>query len=208
MRDLTCLEVADSAPGFALDILEPEARSRVAAHLLRCEACRRTVTGMQESAAELLDTGGDGWDERGWPSDHDMTEIRPARRRFRMVVCMAAAAMLFVGTTFGPEISQAARTTQRPSVSAVLMAGDRAVGSVRFYGDRTATVAVQVERLPAGGTLSVVVTSRDGTSVKIGELHVDHGRAAWLGRYQAGTTPTELVLLDPTLHQIAAAALS
>ncbi len=214
MRDLTCLEVADSAPGFALDILEPETRSRVAAHLLRCEACRRSVTDMQESAAQLLDTVDSRaetfrWDDVDWASEDFAPVVRPARRRFRMVVCAAAAAVLFVGTTLGPEITQAARPAEQPSVSAVLMAGDRAVGSVRFYADRTATVDLQVDHLPAVGNLAIVVNASDGSARQIGRFQVSHGRAAWVGHYPAGAArPTGVVLLDSTLHQVAAAALS
>ncbi len=72
VHDLTCSEVQDRAPSFALDILEPQARADVAAHLLRCTGCAREVSGMQQSAAELLslDAAGDGphadyWQEPG-----------------------------------------------------------------------------------------------------------------------------------------------
>jgi hypothetical protein len=55
VHDLTCDEVQDAAPQFALDILEPSARADVAAHLIRCPGCREDVSEMQESAARLLD---------------------------------------------------------------------------------------------------------------------------------------------------------
>ena len=46
MTDLTCAEVREAAAEFALDILEPAERSALAAHLLRCPACREEVDAM------------------------------------------------------------------------------------------------------------------------------------------------------------------
>ncbi len=55
MIDLTCAEARDLAAEFALDILEPEERSAVAAHLLRCPTCRAEVSGMEVVSERLLD---------------------------------------------------------------------------------------------------------------------------------------------------------
>lgn len=207
MHELTCTEVADSAPSFALDILEPQVRARVAAHLIRCPGCRQTVTDMEESAAELLDLDARaGWDEPEWPADYDLPPVRPGRRRLRNVITMAAAAALFVGTTFGPELS--GHGTNRPIASAVLLAGDQVVGTVLFFAGHTPIIEVEADHLPASGKLGVVVAYTDGSATKLGEVRVRSGHAAWAGAEPAhGSGISRVVLVDSTLHQVATAAI-
>ena len=55
MTELTCAQVRDAAAEYALDILEPGERSAVAAHLLRCPACRAQVEGMSGVATRLIE---------------------------------------------------------------------------------------------------------------------------------------------------------
>lgn len=208
MRDLTCIEVADSAPGFALDILEPETRARVAAHLIRCPECRRTVTDMEDSAAELLGLDGS---PAAWPEDYpdeyfEIPAVRPARRRLRMVVTMAAAAALFVGTTFGPELTS--RSSGRPIASGVLLAGEQTVGTVQFYAGGTPVIEVEADHLPASGRLGVVVSYSDGTARRIGAIQVKGGHAAWAATEPAHSGgASTVILVDSTLHEVAAASI-
>lgn len=206
MRDLTCTEVAESAPGFALDILDPQVRARVAAHLIRCPECRRSVTDMEESAAELLDLdGGPAYFEPDWPVDYELPAVRPGRRRLRTVVTMAAAAALFVGTTFGPELG--GHAVGRPIASGVLVAGDQTVGTVHFYAGPTPIIEVQADRLPASGTVGVVLAYSDGTAARVGEIRVHGGHAAWAGAepsHPGGVS--SVVLVDSALHPVAVAS--
>jgi hypothetical protein len=202
VRDLTCHEVTDSAPGFALDILEPGARARVAAHLLRCTDCRETVSDMQDSAARLLDVGGDtgaGWDEPEWPLEAELPAARPGRRRLRMVVTLAAVALLIVGTTVGPELEQASSRPEKPVASAVLMAGNQPVGSVHVY--------TQLAGRAVGGRLDVVLLARDGSAHRVGTIQVFKGQAGWLGPDPvAQANLTGLVLVDSSRHEVASAS--
>lgn len=204
VRDLTCSEVADSAPGFALDILEPQTRARVAAHLIRCQDCRRTVTDMEESAADLLDL--DGRMEWTYPEEaYEVAEVRPGRRRLRTVCTMAAAAALFVGTTFGPEL--ASHRSAQPLASGVLMAGEQPVGTVQFYAGGPAVIEVQADHLPASGTLGVVVGYIDGSATRIGDIKVRSGRASWAGTEPARPAGVSSVaLVDSELHPVATAS--
>jgi hypothetical protein len=215
VRDLTCVEVNDSAPGFALDILEPNVRARVAAHLIRCPGCRVTVTDMQDSADRLLDLGdhGPGHDEplwpawQEWPDEPDWPAARPARRRLRMVVTIAAAALLIVGTTIGPELEQAASTPEKPVATAVLIAGSQPVGAVHVYGGRVPAVDVQLQGLPESGRLDVVLVSRDGTARRIGTVRVSDGRSSWVGPDPVARAElTGVVLVDAARHEVAAAS--
>lgn len=223
---MTCPEVADSAPGFALDILDPATRAKVAAHLIRCDECRETVTSMQCSAAELLDlTGPTDWDPPAWTAaswspewdDDDLDQtgwpdrrrgVRPGRRRFRTVVTMAAAALLIVGSTFGPELEQAASHPETATDTVELTASGVAVGTVRLFTGRVQAIDVSVRHLPESGTMDVVVVDRTGLATAVGRIEVARSRGAWLGHPQLSLAAlTDLLLVDSGHRQVAAAAL-
>ncbi|MDE3205207.1 MAG: zf-HC2 domain-containing protein [Acidobacteriota bacterium] len=247
MRPLSCLEVTNSAPGFALDILDPATRAQVAAHLLRCDDCRRRVTSMQSSAAELLDLnrgdgppsgrrpeswsagwGGESW-SAGWggepdvpsdwaaPDDADWLEdsdgstpaVRPVRRRLRTVLSVAAAALLVVGTTLGPELEQAASHPENPTVTARLMAAGSAVGTVALFTGAVEAIDVAVEGLSESGTMDILVVDRSGTATSVGQIEVSRNRGAWLGHPPVllGSL-TSLVLVDGQRREVASAALA
>ncbi|HWE54592.1 MAG TPA: hypothetical protein VG435_03725 [Acidimicrobiales bacterium] len=212
MGDVTCDEVNDAAAGFALDILEPTKRASIAAHLIRCGACRATVTRTQDSAAELLDLAGGGgiqgplpwddrswndspWDESDWTAHRSGHEGRPTRRRFRMVMTMAAAAVLLVGTTFGPELEQAARPSNHPVASAVLLADDQPVGTVKVFAGNPPVIEIEAQHLPASGRITCEMVGGDGRLVVIGSFKVFRGEASWAGR-AASEPPAEMLLLD------------
>jgi hypothetical protein len=238
VRDLTCPEVTDSAPGFALDILDATTRAQIAAHLIRCNDCRQTVTSMQCSAAELLDLGApadrspaerspserapaewpppewtteewlpDDFEQTGWPDRE--SQVRPARRRFRTVMTMAAAALLLMGSTFGPELEQLASHTEKPTVVADLTAAGAAVGTVRLFTGRLQAIDVSVRNLPESGTMDVVVVDKTGMATTVGRMEVARSRGAWLGHPPLALTGlTNLLLVDSQRRQIAAAALA
>ncbi len=238
MRPLSCLEVTNSAPGFALDILDPATRAQVAAHLLRCDDCRRRVTSMQSAAAELLDLNrGDGppsgWRAESWsagwsgdphdhsdwaaPEDADWLEgsdgstpaRRPVRRRLRTVLSVAAAALLVVGTTLGPELEQAASHPENPTVTVRLMAAGSAVGTVALFTGAVEAIDVAVEGLSESGTMDILVVDRSGTATSVGQIEVSRSRGAWLGHPPVllGSL-TSLVLVDDQRREVASAALA
>ena len=200
MHDLTCAEVFDSAPQFALDILEPGRRSDVAAHLIRCGSCRETVTGMQESAAALLDLDGADWSCSPIPAPGPAPEPPPAigshpaawsstatpavppaqaRRRFRLVVTVAAAALLMVGSTFGPEIAAATHHGPVPVARAQLWDGTRSVGVVNFYSGRSPALDLQILDQTARGQVLFETVNLDGTVTRLGAFALDNGRGYW-----------------------------
>ena len=203
--------MADSAPAFALDILEPAARARVAAHLIRCPDCRETVTGMQDSAARLLDLDEPWAAEDMWADDdHEgLVDARPPRRRLRVVLSLAAASVLLVGSTLGPELEQAARSPVDPVASAVLLAAGQPVGAVRFYAGTNPGVEVEVRGLPGKGSMSVVVVTREGMARSIGQIVVTKGQAEWFGADPVALTDIEgVALLDSKHNQVASADLA
>jgi hypothetical protein len=206
--DFSCRDVADSAPAFALDILEPAARARVAAHLIRCSDCRDTVTGMQDSAARLLDLG-QPWTDDAWADDPDSDDHRPPRRRLRVVLSLAAAALLLVGSTLGPELETAARNPGNPVATAVLLSGGQPVGAVRFFAGANSGIELEARGLPGKGSISVVLLTREGTAQQIGRLVVSRGQAGWFGADPVAVSDVEgIVLVDSGRNQIASAALA
>jgi len=208
VSELTCRQVADSAPGFALDILEPTTRARVAAHLIRCPGCRETVTGMQDSASRLLDLG-TPWEETEWADDDTgslLSQVRPARRRLRMVVSMATVALLIVGTTLGPELEQLASHPEQPLATVYLRAGGSTVGTVRVFAGPTPALDVQVEGM-AAGSLQIMAVDASGQARAVAHLQVPRsGRAAWLGAEPLPLNRLSGVVLVDSAHQQVAAA--
>jgi hypothetical protein len=188
-----------------LDILEPSARAQVAAHLIRCDDCRETVSGMQDSAARLLDLGSP-WDPQDWPEPADVPPVRPARRRFRVAVTVAAAAMLLVGTALGPEIEQVASRSEGQLASAVLMAGGQPVGSVHLYGGPTPAIDVEVTALSAAGPLAVVLVTRNGKSQRLGQMQLAGGKGRWIGANPVAATDVNGLALDDQAGNILALA--
>jgi hypothetical protein len=210
VRDLTCDEVSDSAPGYALDILEPEARDSVAAHIERCRICRETVIRTRASADELLDIGEPAWDDQIWPDlpDVGMVAVRPARRRLRLALTMAAVMALMVGTTLGPEIEQAAVPKSTPTVSAVLVSGQQQVGSVEIFAGRPALIRVQAQNLgPTTGRIRCELVDSTGKVVSLGQFRLDQGRAGWAAPEPTGMGSIRAVtLVDGGGHLVATAS--
>lgn len=246
MHHLTCDEVQDAAPRFALDILDARARASVAAHLLRCPACRVEVSDMQESAARLLDLGPDaagdarpwesaagwraanaspvgqpppdgpewgeadraGWDWAGAPAGTtgDPGAVPAGRRRLRLVLTLAAAALLMVGTTLGPEFEQSRAGTGQVLGQAALLDGGRPVGMVYFYAGSKPAIELEVAGLDTS-RLTCETVAVDGTVVRLGQFRLYGGRAAWAA---AESTPltrlSSVVLLDDGGHLVAQAA--
>lgn len=213
MHELTCDEVLDAAPQFALDILEPGRRSEVAAHLIRCPGCRTEVTDMQESAAALLDLDGADWSrpvqfERPWPPSGP-GPARPGRRRIRVVVTLAAAALLMVGSAFGPEIQAASTGHPTPLAHAELLDGSRPVGYVDLYSGHQPTMEMQVIGLSASGQVLAETVNVDGTVTRLGSFGVSAGRGYWaLGTPLDMSQVSSVMVVDGQGRVLASASLA
>lgn len=230
MHELTCDEVLDSAPQFALDILEPARRSQVAAHIVRCPGCRAEVTGMQESAAALLDLDGADWSgaarpapdpplwdagpDRPWPpADQPWPPAggppRPGRRRLRVMVTLAAAALLMVGSTFGPEIEAASTRPPTPVARAQLLDGTRPVGFVDFYSGTGPALALQVVGVTARGQAEFETVGVDGTVTRLGSFALSDGRGYWARRSPIDMAQvSSLMVVDDRGRVLASASLA
>ena len=196
---MSCVEVQDSAPEFALDILEPSKRAELEAHLANCEACRADVAGMCRSAERLLDL--DGY-QRG------VRWIRPRRRRLRLVTTLAAAAVLMLGSALGPALVRTS-SSQPPVASAELQQNGQPVGVVAFYSGTRPSVAVEVKGLSASGRLTFEALGVDGTVTRLGDFKLFSGGGSWATSSPVNSARLSAVaLVDSHGHVVAQATVS
>ena len=209
---MTCAEVDDSAPGYALDILDPSHRSSVASHLLRCGRCRETVSRTQASADQLLDLDSDLVPSTPYPDDFwddpDLDWVRP-RRRLRVAATMAAVVALLVGTALGPEIEAASRPSPSLMLSVPLIAGNSPVGSVRVYAGQPPILQIEVTSLGGHDNLQADLIDVKGHIESFGAFRVNHGKGAWVSTEPKDMpNPKSLIVSDSSGKVLAQAALS
>lgn len=199
MAELTCIEAQDAAPEYALDILEPSRRAELVAHLGHCSSCRAGVDGMRRSACELLDL--DAY-------DHAPPSLRPGRRRLRLVVTLAAAAAMLIGSALGPTLGTA--PSHRPVLaSAELQQAGQPVGLVVLYAGSSPSVELSVRGLSASGWLSLELLGVDGTVTRLGSFRVYAGRASWATSAHVDAARVSAVaLVDRGGHVVAEAPVS
>jgi hypothetical protein len=208
---MTCSEVHEAAAEYALDILDSPGRAAVAAHLIRCPECRREVDAMQESANKLLDLvpGTEpplGFDER--VMNRFGTPARPARRTFRVIASLAAAALLIVASTFGVELAQSHRPDHSPLAGAELLSNGNVVGQVYMYAGRPPSLEMTVKGMTAQGPINCVVVT-DAGAASIGSFELHHGWAYWAASDKSGLNGiTRVQLVDETGHVLASASFS
>jgi hypothetical protein len=222
VRELTCAEIDESAPAYALDILDAGRRSLVASHLLRCGRCREMMSTTQVSADRLLDV--DSSFERGTPYvrdsrfaggspleewAHSEPDWAPPRRRLRVAAAVFSVVALMVGTTLGPELEGAARPKPVPTLAVPLVEGSTSVGSVRVYAGQPPILEIEVTGLGGRQTLHVDLIDNLGHVEPFGSLRVVGGRADWASTEPRDMpSPKSLVLSDSSGKVLAQAFLS
>jgi Putative zinc-finger len=180
--EMTCLEVNEYAPEFALGILGPEVHNAVAVHLRACPACRLEVESMQSVGYQLLDLvpGTEpplGFDRR--VLSRVGSPLKPARRRFRMIATLAAAAVIAVAATIGTDL---AGHTSHPApvvASAVLYAGSQPVGHVDVRAGNPPWLVMTVHSVGDNNKVTCEVVGKDGTVTNVGTFWFEYGRGAW-----------------------------
>jgi anti-sigma-K factor RskA len=185
MHEMSCSQVQDLAAEYALDTLDPEDRSIVAAHLIRCSACRAEVDSMSATAGRLLDLvpGTEpplGFDRRVMKRVDSAG--RRAGRRWRVVMGAAAAAVLIVvGATLGVVESSSSHPATPHLVSASLIAnGGRQVGQIDAYDARQPPwLSMTVRGVAAQGPVSCELIDHDGRVIKIGTFDLVNGMGSW-----------------------------
>jgi hypothetical protein len=210
MTDLTCPEVRDLAAEFAFEILDSDERAAVAAHLLRCPACRQDVGEMQATAEQLLDLvpGTEpplGFEQR--VLDRVGSGVSPFRRHLRVIMTAAAALLIVVGSAVG--IGTAGSDHDRAVLAeADLNQSGHEVGEVYVYPGQPDWIVMSVHGAGGASRVTCEVATRDGTMTRLGTFRLDKGRGTWGAQYPGGTNMSAVYLVSDTGNVIASAEFS
>jgi hypothetical protein len=203
VTELTCVQVREEAAEFALDILEPEARSLLAAHLLRCQACREEVDAMCGVATRLIELvpGTEpplGFDRRVlarvrdippasrsvWPFRHHvgLGGGRRSSRRNRLIAAAtaiaAAAALIFgsVGWLMGRSDHP---TPDKLILAAEFEQGGHDLGEVYAYRGTPPWLNMTVHDVRGDQKVTCELLGKDGSRTLLGSFDLVNGSGSW-----------------------------
>ncbi len=196
MTNLTCATARDVAAEYALDILEPEERSALAAHLLRCPECRADVDAMSSVATRLIELvpGTEpplGFDRRVLARVRDITPVpwskrlvplRTRRARLLAAVAGVAAAVALVFGSIGWFMGHSANpSSQGLLTDAALHQGSRDVGEVYVYrdDDDPMWLKMTVHDVKGGPTVTCELVAADGRLTPLGSFDLVDGSGSW-----------------------------
>ncbi len=177
------------------------------------------MAGAQKSAAELLDgpiPSFDTCDEEDYEDDDDEFDPggiqedwhpSPRRSRLRMVVTIAAAGLLIVGTTLGPELSQASSARAVPiAQTPLLSANGSTLGYVYIFAGNSHEIEVRVLGVEGVSRLLVELLGSGGNEINAGQFSVVSGHGAWAESMSSHASKlAEVVVLDTSGRQVASA---
>jgi hypothetical protein len=199
--DLDCEEVLDQAAGYVLDIVEPDLRAELEAHLRFCPRCRRQVRAMKASADELLHL------KRPFSFRSRLGMPKGMRRGWRVAAALAAAATLAVASTFGAAIGPQS-TQSGPSLAGVVTQDGRQVGKAALSGSSRPVLEIALEGVEASGSLVVELVGSTQT-VAVGNIDLHSGRGFLLTALRSAPRGlAELRLVDSSGELVAAASLA
>jgi Putative zinc-finger len=201
MTDLTCAQVRDAAAEYALDIIEPGERSALAAHLLRCPACRAEVEALSGVATRLIELvpGTEpplGFDRRVLAR---VREITPASRTARLarlrghrtrllaaVATVAAAAGLLFGSV-GWLMGHSNHASAHQAAAEVdFHQGGRDVGEMYAYGNDPVWLMMMVHGLEGAPRVTCELVATDGRVTRLGIFDLVGGTGSWGAPHPAG----------------------
>jgi hypothetical protein len=206
--ELTCAETQEAAAEFALKVLPRAGRSLVAAHLLRCDPCRREVEALTAIATRLLDLVPGTEPPVGF--DHSvLVRVTPRPRRAKTVAISVVAAVivsvLVVVSTVAIMAGSDHPATPAAGVAAAFRAGGIRVGSF-WAGGHPLWVSVAVHGLSMSGTVACQLVDRNGAIGTLGLFDLVDGTGSWAAPDPAGVgRDREARLLDGAGRVIATA---
>jgi hypothetical protein len=210
MDEISCAEAQDAATEYALGILPPVEKAAVAAHILRCPACRAEVEGVSSVHAQLLDLipGTEpplGFDRRALSR---MGIAFPhARRWFRTAAVLAAAVLLAVLSTVGAIESRTGNGPRRPAtIEAKLFQGPVTVGDVYVSAAPHAWIVMSVDKVNMSGKVTCELSDTDGHTIDIGSFDLSNGSGTWGAPFPSTAKGISGVVLRDSHGQIVADA--
>jgi hypothetical protein len=181
VHEMNCVQVNESAAEFSLGILTPDEHDSVAAHLRACPACRLEVESMQSVSEQLLDLipGTEpplGFDRR--VLSRVGSPLKPARRRFRIVATLAAAAVIAITATIGVDANHPSHPAP-VLASAVLYSEGHQVGKVYVRAGNPPWILMTMRSVGADGKVTCEVVGKDGSVTNVGTFWFEYGRGTW-----------------------------
>jgi anti-sigma factor RsiW len=186
----TCSEVREAAAEYALDILEPHERSVMAAHLLRCPACRAEVEVMSGIGTRLLELvpGTEpplGFDERVLaavrPDVRAARRVwhRPAPRLFAGAAAAVAAVILAIGSlSLGWFHDGSTSPAPRAVLTAQFLQGGREVGEL-YASAHPAWLDMTVKGVTGADEVTCQLVGKDGKVTTVGSFDLVGGNGTW-----------------------------
>jgi len=222
VTELTCAEARPVVVEYALDILEPDQRSRLAAHLLRCPACRAETDAFSGVATRLIELvpGTEpplGFDRRvlaqvrnTTPAARSRRFLRQQARRPRFLAGAATLVAAVLVVVFGPigwfTGHTPHSTTQRLLADAAFHQGGRSVGEVYAYSDDPVWLTMSVQGVSGGPRVTCELVAADGTLTRLGSFDLVDGSGAWGAPDPVGMTGiTGARLMDSSGRMLATA---
>ena len=191
MTTPTCPEVREAAAEFALDILEPHERSVIAAHLLRCPACRAEVQAMSGIGSRLLELvpGTEpplGFDERVLATVRP--DARAARRAWHRrtprlfagaAAAVAAVVILAIGSlSLGWFHDGSTSPAPRAVLTARFLQGGREVGEL-YASAHPAWLDMTVKGVAGADEVTCQLVGKDGKVTTVGSFDLVDGNGTW-----------------------------
>jgi anti-sigma factor RsiW len=187
MTEVRCHDVRDAAAEYALDILDADERSAIAAHLIRCRACRAEVDAMSGVSSRLLEMvpGTEpplGFDERVLARVRRDRKVgrRWVSRRPRLTAGLAAAvaAGVLVFGSLGWFEQGSSSHPARAALAADFIQGGRNVGEV-YATERPNWVSMSVHGAKGAKKVTCQLVGRDGSITTLGSFDLVDGSGSW-----------------------------
>ena len=175
MTDVTCVEAKEAAAEYSLGILPPEARARVAAHILRCRECRDEVEELSRIGEDLLELIPAAEPPLGFDR-RVLASVQPPKRR-RGLVAAAGGAAAAATAVVGLLLSQGGASTPHEHLG-TLTADGHSIGSVYTEG-HPAWVSMMVRNASTSGRVTCELIRSNGTVDSLGSFDLVHGSGSW-----------------------------
>jgi hypothetical protein len=207
MSEMSCAQVQEASAEYALEILPPHERGRVAAHLLRCPSCRAEVQELSHLGARLLDLVPGAEPPIGFDSKV-LARVTRRRRPNRVQLLLGVAAAAAVIAVAATGIAGLGHKTHSPApveLTAQLLQANRSIGTVYVDG-RPTWVSMTVHQASVSGAVTCQLIERDGQIITVGTFNLVDGSGSWGVPDPSGTaTLTGARLVGPSGSVVATA---
>jgi hypothetical protein len=133
--------------------------------------------------------------------------VRPKRRRLRVVLTAAAAAVIGVVTAIGVSTAGSSHAKTVLAEAELRQAGHE-VGEVYLYPGKPDWIVMSVHDASDASRVTCKIEARNGTMTNLGTFHLVKGKGTWGAEYPAGTNAATVYLLGDSGNLVASAEFS